>query len=100
MTSMPEFPPRYRDYLSGSEAAKPVPSVTDACFRDSTVVMKTRGDTWYAVWQGKDSILEEFEGTRRDAIMWARQRAARGWVYSEELGDVVPWDADEDTDRG
>jgi hypothetical protein len=94
---MTEFPPRYRDYLSTPE--KSAPSVPNPEFRDSTVVMKTRGGSWHAIWQGEEAVLDEFDGTQQDAIDWARQRSARCWVYSEELGDVVLLDADESADQ-
>lgn len=97
---MTEFPPRYRDYLSTSEWPESGRQASTPEFRDSTVVMKTRSGSWHAIWQGRDSVLDEFDGTEQDAIDWARQRSARCWVYSEESGDVVLLDADEGTNQG
>jgi hypothetical protein len=56
---------------------------------DSTVVMKMHDGSWHAVWRA-ETLLGEFDGTREAAIDWARSRSPRCWVYSEELGDVVP----------
>lgn len=91
---MTEPPQRYRDYQSEPDLAS---RERDPEFRDSTVVMKMRSGSWHAIWQGENSILDEFDGPREDAINWARQRSPRCWVYSEELGDVAPLSAEEDS---
>jgi hypothetical protein len=85
-----DLPPRYRDYIT-QPPGQPSPAEPDPTSQDSTVVMKMRDGTWYAILQrqGAASALDEFTGTRQDAIDWARQRARECWVYSEELGDVV-----------
>jgi hypothetical protein len=84
---MTDLPPRYRDYLTGSGEAAPT-GAPDPAFEESAVVMKLRDGSWHAVLQGPTAVLEEFVGTRQNAIDWARRRSSRCWVYSEELGDV------------
>jgi hypothetical protein len=84
---MTDLPPRYRDYLTGSGEA-PSAGAPDPSFQESAVVMKLRDGSWHAVLQGRAAVLEEFVGTRQDAIDWARRRSSRCWVYSEERGDV------------
>jgi len=90
MAYMRRNPPRYRDYLADMDEAAAVPGSGPGFV--STVVMKFSDGTWHAVWQG-DELLGEFDGTRDQAIAWARSRAAdRRFIYSEELGDLVPDD--------
>jgi hypothetical protein len=76
-------PPRYQDYVAGP----PQPALAEPSL-DSAVVVKLRDGTWHAVWQS-DRLLGEFDGTREEAVEWARARSTRCWVYSEELGDLV-----------
>ena len=86
---MTERPPRYRDYLA-TPAGGPVAPGPDPGFRDSVVVMRLRDGSWHAVWQGRSSVLAEFDGSEQDAVDWARRRSPRCWVYSVALDDVVP----------
>lgn len=99
MEPMTEWPPLYRHYLSTPEVAKPdfAPSLEAI---GSVVVVSNRRGSWNAVWQGETSALGEFEGTKQDAIDWARQRSDRCWVYSEELDKMVLLDPDDDGDQG
>ncbi|CRK55992.1 hypothetical protein [Alloactinosynnema sp. L-07] len=53
--------------------------------------MKLRDeDVWHAVWHGEHDALGEFDGTREDAIRWARDRSSRCLIFSEETSDLVP----------
>lgn len=89
-------PPKYRDYLNGDSLNGSAEDETAAMQQSSdessdlVVVMRFSGEHWHAVWQGMDAALGEFDGTKDEAIAWARQRAARCLVYSEETGDVEP----------
>lgn len=80
-------PPRDRDYLTSPEVAEPPIDESDATER--VFVMLLRDGTWHASWQGRE-LLGEFDGTRAEAVAWARERCERVLVYSEELGDLVP----------
>ncbi|TDV51066.1 hypothetical protein [Actinophytocola oryzae] len=71
----------------------PAPGAVPA--EDTTVVTKLRDGRWHAVWQGAYRLLAEFDGTRDEAVAWARARSPRCWVYDEELGDVVLLEDDE-----
>lgn len=89
---MTEPPPRYQDYLPPPGATPAVvgtPVDPATPHEDSVVVMKNRDGQWHAVWQGPAAPLGEFNGSREDAIEWARQRSPRCWVYSEEHDDVL-----------
>ncbi|MGQ0837852.1 hypothetical protein [Actinokineospora sp.] len=105
---MNEFPPRYRDYLSSPGDLDPQGSVhredhvhDDRPFEDSVVIGRLRGqDVWHAVWQGEREALGEFDGTRTEAIAWARDKSPRCLIYSEAAGDVVPLGDDEPGKHG
>jgi hypothetical protein len=78
---------RYRDYLP-PDSMPAQPPTEDVRPAESAVVMKMSDGSWHAVWQG-DTLLGEFDGTREEAVAWARSRSSRCWIYSEELGDLV-----------
>src|SRR6185437_4621484 len=66
---------RYRDYLPpGSMPAQP--PTEDVRPAESAVVMRMSDGSWHAVWQG-DTLLGEFDGTREEAVAWARSRSSR-----------------------
>jgi len=94
---MTDFPPRYRDYLRSPSPAQPPADEGDPDVPESTVVVKLSDGSWHAIWQSKDGLLGEFDGTEPDAIAWARQRSTRCWVYSEAVGDLVLLDPDDDS---
>lgn len=56
------------------------PTVTIMYFADE--------DTWQAVWGGRQQ-LGEFEGTREEAIAWARERCDIIRIYSPAEDDIV-----------
>lgn len=62
------------------------PSITIGCI--------AARDVWQAVW-GDRQLLGEFEGTRTDAIAWARERCETIRIYSLTKRDIVELEADE-----
>jgi hypothetical protein len=62
------------------------PTVTIMYFADD--------DTWQAVWGGRQQ-LGEFEGTREEAIAWARERCDTIRIYSPIEDDIVELGPDE-----
>lgn len=59
-----------------------------------TIVYFADDDTWQAVWGGRE-LLGEFEGTREEAIAWARERCDTIRIYSLSEGDIVDLGPDE-----
>ncbi|HEX8093617.1 hypothetical protein [Jatrophihabitans sp.] len=53
-----------------------------------TIVYFADEDTWQAVWGGRQQ-LGEFEGTREEAIAWARERCDTIRIYSLIQRDIV-----------
>ena len=51
-------------------------------------------DAWQAVW-GDRQQLGEFEGTREEAIAWARERCEVIRIYSMSERDIVKLGPDE-----
>jgi len=93
---MTDFSRRYRDYLTSADIARPPADEPDREIPESSVVVKRGDGTWHAVWQGKDGLLGEFDGTEQDAIEWARRKSTRCWVWSDAAGDLVLLDPDGD----
>jgi len=94
---MSEFPPRYQDYLSPPdvESAEPEHRVSPP-FEETVVIMKLRGqEVWHAVWQGEHDALGEYDGTREEAIRWARTKPCRCLIFSEEASNWVPLNSDD-----
>jgi hypothetical protein len=89
MALMTEGAQRYRDYLQSGQPSEVRHGSNRGSFQDSVVVMKTRAGLWHAVWQGETSVLGEFDGTKAEAVDWARERSSRCWVYSEEHDDLI-----------
>jgi hypothetical protein len=43
---------------------------------------------FHAVWQGKAGLLGEFDGTKEEAIAWAKERSSRCFLYTRAAGDL------------
>lgn len=56
---------------------------------DGSVFIMKSGAEWSASWQKDDGVAGEYQGSRDDAISWAKLRTNRVWIYSEEVGDLV-----------
>ncbi|HST47721.1 hypothetical protein [Jatrophihabitans sp.] len=84
------------DYLHpGSEWAKEPDDIDSIDFSPTVTIMYfADDDTWQAVWGGREQ-LGEFEGTREEAIAWARERCNTIRIYSPSEGDIVDLVPDE-----
>jgi hypothetical protein len=84
----------YADYRRpGPDAEEPDDDSID--FSPSVTIMYIADDdVWRAVWGGRH-FLGEFEGTREDAIVWARDRCKIIRIYSLSERDIVDLGADE-----
>lgn len=84
----------YADYRShSSEAEEPDDDSID--FSPSVTIMYIADeDVWQAVW-GDRQLLGEFEGTREEAIAWARKRCDIIRIYSLTKRDIVELAPDE-----
>ncbi|MDQ1742912.1 MAG: hypothetical protein QOE23_1251 [Pseudonocardiales bacterium] len=47
-------------------------------------------DAWWAVWTDKISLLGDFEGTRAEAIAWARERCDNIRICADPIDYTAP----------
>lgn len=87
-----EWPSRYADYLGPEPRwAEGAPPPTTHTPPKIFINVSRHDQLWSAVWQSSDGLLGSFEeGTREDAIAWARARCDTVFIFSPELGDLVP----------
>jgi hypothetical protein len=83
---------RYRDYLTSDKVAQPSDG-PDVDIADSAVVAELGDGSFHAVWQGRAGLLGEFDGTREEAVAWARRRSKRCFLYTRAPGDLMPLEA-------